>query len=289
MKSAPTFCLALLCLSLAVPTFAQSGTIVFNNVPSPTPGNVVSQGFQCCATAEIGDLIRLEADTPRRAGYATVLMSSWALRSTYPTMSAVGYEHPITLAIYPDAAAALAHTPSATITQVFTIPWRPEADPTCTGTAWRFDATTCFNGLAFKITFDLRGLNLTLPDEIIYGVAFNTNTWGYAPLHAAGPYESLNVGLTGESPSVGVDINSDVVFWNTSHGPFYSDGGIGGTGTFRPDSGWTGYVPTVTFTTFAIPATTSECKNGAWENLVRADFTSFRNQGACVSYVNTGQ
>lgn len=294
MKSPLTSGLVLL-LCASAPAFAQTGTVVFNNIPSPLPGNVPSQGYQCCATAELGDQIHLEADTPRRAGFATVLMSSWALRSTYPSMPTVGYTHPITLAIYHTAAEAAAHTPVASVTQTFTIPWRPEADPTCPGgTAWRYDATTCFNGFAFTITFDLRALNLTLPEEFIYGVAFNTNTWGYTPLGVGGPYESLNVGTAnvggvGVPPSVGTDVLPDEVFWNTSHASSYTDGGVGGVGIFRPDTGWTGYAPATTFTTFAIPATTAECKNGAWENLVRADFTPFKNQGACVSYVNTGR
>ena len=33
--------------------------------------------------------------------------------------------------------------------------------------------------------------------------------------------------------NVGTDDNPDRVYWNTSHGQFYSDGGLGGTGTFR--------------------------------------------------------
>lgn len=294
MKSVMTFGLALLCAGAPASLFAQTGTVVFSNIPTPIPGNVPSQGYQCCGTAELGDLIRLEADTPRRAGFATVLMSSWAMRSDYPTMPAAGYTHPITLAIYANAADALSHTPLRTVTQTFTIPWRPEPDPTCGGTAWRYDASSCFNGFAFTITFDLKALNLTLPDEFIYGVAFNTNSWGYAPLGVGGPYESLNVGLAnvgnvGVPPSVGVDVDPDVVFWNTVHATWYSDGGAGGGGTFRADGGWIGYAPAAKFTTFAIPTTTAECKNGAWENLVRADFTPFKNQGACVSYVNTGR
>jgi hypothetical protein len=295
MKSASTFCLALLSVVLSVPAFAQTGTVVYDSIPDPVPGNVPSQGYQCCGTSEFGDRIRLEADTPRRAGYATVLMSSWALHSAYPSLPAVGYTHPITLALYLTAADAVARTPFATVTQTFTIPWRPEADPTCpTATAWRYNATTCFSGFAFEITFDLRGQNLTLPEEFIFGVAFNTNTWGYAPLGVGGPYESLNVGTSnvgnvGVPPSVGTDVAPDEVYWNTVHASSYTDGGAGGTGTFRADTGWTGYAPAAAFTTFAVPATTAECKNGAWENLVRTDFTPFRNQGACVAYVNTGR
>jgi hypothetical protein len=39
----------------------------------------------------------------------------------------------------------------------------------------------------------------------------------------------------------------------------------------------------------AVPATKEDCKETGWHSLVRADGTSFKNQGACVSYVNTGK
>lgn len=279
----------------SVPAHAQAtGTAVFDSIPNPLPGNVPSQGYQCCGTSEIGDLVQLEADTPRRAGYGTVSMSSWALHSSYPLMPSAGYTHPITLAIYANAASAASHLPMASVTQTFTIPWRPEADPTCSGTAWRYSPTQCFNGYAFNITFDLRALNLDLPEQFVFGVAFNTNTWGYNPLGVGGPYESLNVGLAnvngvGVPPSVGIDVDPDVVFWNTVHASWYSDGGTGGSGILRPDTNWLGFEPAVRFTTFAMPTATNDCKNGAWENLVRSDFSLFKNQGACVAYVNTGK
>ena len=274
----------------AAPALAQ-GTVVYDSIPSPTPPNVPSQGFQCCATAEIGNEVILEADTPRSARYATVLMSSWSLHSNYPNMPPAGYSHPITLNIYRDAASAAAHAPEKTVTQSFVIPWRPEADPTCPGgTAWRAADTLCYNGFAFTITFDLLSLNYDLPEQFIYGIAYNTNTWGYAPIGAPGPYESLNVGLNSTPPvAVGTDVNPDGVYINYQHAPFYTDSGAGGVGTFRLDTGWTPYTPAVQFTTFALPTTTASCKNGAWRNLVRSDFTSFKNQGDCIQYVNTGK
>lgn len=299
MKFSRLLPLVLACV-LAIPagSFAQAnGTVVYSNLPTPMPGNVPSQGYQCCNVSEFGDLIQLEADTPRRAGFATVLMSSWSLHSNYPTMSSAGYTHPITLSIYASDADARAHVPLATVTEVKNIPWRPEADPTCPGgTAWRATSGQCFNGIAFTLTFDLRALNLTLPSSFIFGVAFNTNTWGYDPLGVPGPYESLNVGTAnvggvGVPPSVGTDVASDTVYVNYQNASFYADGGADGVGVFRRDTSleWEGYAPAVEFTTFAIPAATSECKNGAWQNLVRRDFTPFKNQGACVSYVNTGK
>jgi hypothetical protein len=38
-----------------------------------------------------------------------------------------------------------------------------------------------------------------------------------------------------------------------------------------------------------VPRTKDDCKGGGWTDLVRADGTAFKNQGACVSYVNTGK
>jgi len=286
----PSFMFAGVLLLGAAPVLAQ-GTVVYDSIPSPTAPNVPSQGFQCCATAEIGDEVRLEADTPRRTGFTTVLMSSWSLHSNYTDMPPAGYTHPITLNIYLDAASALANTPARAVTQNFVIPWRPVADPTCPGgTAWRAADANCYNGFAFTIAFDLRSLNYDLPEQFIYGIAYNTTTWGYAPIGAPGPYESLNVGLNRTPPvAVGTDVYPDGVYVNYQHAAFYADGGAGGVGTFRLDTGWAPFTPAVQFTTFALPTTTASCKNGAWQNLVRSDFTSFKNQGACVSYVQTGK
>ena len=32
-----------------------------------------------------------------------------------------------------------------------------------------------------------------------------------------------------------------------------------------------------------------ECKNGGWADLTRTDGSSFKNQGDCIQYVNTGK
>jgi hypothetical protein len=48
----------------------------------------------------------------------------------------------------------------------------------------------------------------------------------------------------------------------------------------------------ITFDETAGPSVATDkeqCKKGGWQSLVRADGTSFKNQGACVSYTNTGR
>lgn len=37
------------------------------------------------------------------------------------------------------------------------------------------------------------------------------------------------------------------------------------------------------------PANANACKNGGWRTLFRADGSSFKNQGDCIQYVNTGR
>ncbi len=279
-------------LFLLCATVVSAQTVVYNSIPNPVPGNVPSEGFQCCANSEFGDQIKL-AGTARAAGDVTVLMSSWAKKSDYPSMLSEGFTHPITLNIYADAATAKAHTPLITVTKELLMLWRPEADPSC-GTAWFSAADNkCYNGKAFEIKFDLRtagpgGTSVLLPDTLIFGIAYNTQTWGYNPLHQPGPYESLNVGLNNLSaPSVGTDINPNGVFMNTSYAPFYNS--TGEVGVFREDAtGWASYVPAIKMTAYAIPATINDCKGGGWQNLFRKDLTPFKNQGACVSYVDGG-
>jgi hypothetical protein len=57
--------------------------------------------------------------------------------------------------------------------------------------------------------------------------------------------------------------------------------GPGETGTFYFDD--FRFIPPL-----SVPMTRDDCKDGGWQHLVRADSTSFKNQGACVSYANTG-
>jgi hypothetical protein len=37
------------------------------------------------------------------------------------------------------------------------------------------------------------------------------------------------------------------------------------------------------------PSSKDACKNGGWQNLERADFSPFKNQGDCIQYANTGK
>lgn len=248
--------LGLLSVGIASSSAEAAGptSVVFDaGVGSPLPGNVPSQAFQAQQTAEFGDAVHLSG-TNRVLQSATVTMSDWALASDY-SASATTWSHPITFNVYSvDSFGAVLGNPIGSVTQNFDIPWRPAADPTrcpLSPTAWYSAADNhCYNGLAFNITFDLSSVG-TVPNDIVYGIAYNTNTWGANPIGHPGPYESLNVGLNSSTPATSGDIEPDAVFWNTSTASSYSDSGTGGAGTFRRDTNWTPYRPAVTLTASA--------------------------------------
>ncbi|MBC7876562.1 MAG: hypothetical protein H7Y59_05265 [Anaerolineales bacterium] len=213
-------------------------TVVYDAIPNPLPPNIASDGFQATSASEFGDYIHL-AGTDRILRTVTVTMSDWALYSDYSSDirysgDSVNWTHPITLNVYnvvagsPNTAGSLI----ASVTQTVTIPWRPVADPTCPGgTAWRAGDSLCYNGFAFNATFDLSSVNAVLPNDIIVGVAYNTQTYGDSPIGVAGPYNSLNVGIaSNQTVSVGTDDNVDNLFWDTIY-PGYTAG-------FKEDTGW---------------------------------------------------
>ena len=172
-------------------------------------------------------------------------MSDWALASDYPTYpGATGpsWSHPITLNLYnvdnsgPNPAPG---TVIATRTQTFAIPWRPPADPTCANTTqYRASDGSCQSGIAFTITFDFTGT--TVPDQIIFGIAYNTETYGYMPIGSAGPYISLNNGVAQVPPTIGSQPFPDTAYLYANAPAYYGDNSLP-VNVFRRDTGWTPY------------------------------------------------
>jgi hypothetical protein len=242
--------LAAIVIGTAIFTVPVHGGVIYSSIPGPLPPNVPSLGYQATQTSEFGDLIQF-AGTNRTLTQVTLVMSDWALASDYPSLTGPTWNHPITLNLYnvdnsgPNPAPG---TLIATQMHTFAIPWRPPADPTCTDpTKYRASDGLCYPGLAFKITFDFPAI--TVPNQIIYGVAYNTQTWGYHPIGAPGPYVSLNFGLAQVPPSIGSNPFPDTAYWNTANASNYTDGGAGGVGIFRRDTAWTPYSGAVSFIT----------------------------------------
>lgn len=284
------------------------GQVIYDSTVNPQPGNLPSVGAQAYAFNELGDGITF-AGTARNAKTVTVTMSSWGCQTgawnsaDCVTTPGATFSIPITLNIY----AAGSPAPGSLIdtrTQTFAIPYRPSSDnANCTGGRW-YQASTaaCFNGLANNITFDLSSLNIILPNSVVYGIVYDTTSYGPNPIGTSAAcftssagcfYDSLNIALA-PVVTVGTKPFFNTLYQNTIYPGFYCDGGLDGTGTFRLDSPtsacWGGYVPAAQFTAAYPTATTKDgCKNNGWQSLSRAGGSPFKNQGDCIQYVNTGK
>jgi hypothetical protein len=238
---------------------ADSGARGYDSIPQPLPGNLPSWGFEATGTSEFGNQITFGGPSgANHVGSVEVTMSSWGCETGHwitfdcSTTPGSSFTEPITLTLYnpPAAGSALPGSKIATVTQTFSIPFRPSADNVnCTGTnlgKW-FDraSKTCFNGLSNNITFDLDG-KVDVPGSIVYGIAYNTSTYGYAPYgvqpcstsSAGCGYDSLNVGLSTDPTDLraGSDPNPGAVFMNNRFPAQYCDGGADGANVFRLDS-----------------------------------------------------
>lgn len=230
--------LAVITASLILATSSHAASI-YSNIPGTLAGNYPSLGYQATSTSEFGDRINF-GGTDRLLQSATVTMSSWARSEDFG--NAVSFTHPLTLNIYSAGSGATPGALLGSVTQTFSIPYRP--------TVWGF------NGIAFNATFDFSSLNLSLPESIVYGLAYNTQSYGASPIGADGPYNSLNFALNdgvGGGITVGSNDNLDDTMWNTSFAGFYTDGGAGGVGLFRADTNWTGYTPMIEFNAIPTP------------------------------------
>jgi len=273
-------------LGLGGTAAASSSSVVYNNIPSPQPGNVASEAFEAQSASEFGGQIQL-AGTARTNPTVTVLMSSWGCQSGHwysgdcSTTSGATFSEPITLNVYNVGSGGAVGTSVTSVTQTFNVPYRPSADNThCTGSNagewYSAGDNTCFNGFAAPVSFSLSGV--MLPDTVIVSVAFNTTHSGSQPYgegttcftsSAGCGYDSLNVGLD-SALTVGSDPQPNDAYLNSTYGGAYCDGGTGDTDTFRLDSGcWTGYQPAIEVTAAAACTPTGLMRDGL--NLTAAE------------------
>lgn len=243
---------------------------IYNSIESPLPPNLPSLGYEATSASEVGNQISFSSGSARVLQSVVVTMSSWGCETgswsndDCSTTPGDTFSEPVTLNLYDVGADGTSvGAKFATVTQTFNIPYRPSADPNyttdCAADAAAesepvsdFDGTWydsadghCYNGLDDNITFNLA--NVTVPNTLIYGIAYNTSDYGAdpygdgTPCHAteAGcPYDSLNLALSNDPAdvSVGSDPQQGTIYWNTSYAGFYCDGGAAGVGTFRIDS-----------------------------------------------------
>lgn len=258
-----TSCAAVLLASIGI----ANSEVIYNTIPEQT-SYALDQSFayQAYGANEFGDLISF-GGTSRDLSQVTVCMCDWAKRSDYMqqdndnnwvsktaynylNMTEDGYYHDFTFNIYNAGENGTVGSLIATKTINAFIEWRPENYP-ADNNYWESDGKL-YPGVLTNISFDFSSLGVELPDEVIYSIGFNTQNYGLDPTGVAGPYNSLNLAVTTDSPTVGTDVDKTVGYANCTNGSWYTDKGAGGTNTLRADTGWD-YTPAVTFETAAVP------------------------------------
>lgn len=245
-------------------TNGNKTAFMYNSIPSPLKGNMVSLALESTQTSEFGDAITFPSGANHKLSSVTVTLSSWGCQSgsmagqDCVTTPGATFSEPITVNIYDKTGT----TQLTTATQTFDIPFRPSANLTkCTdadkGKWWDNSLKACFSGLATTVTLSFPGVDLGTT-SIVYGIAYPTsgfgpNPYGYgtacATTAAGCGYDLLNIALEGVI-SVGSETTPGQLWMNSATAAWYCDGVT--DNTFRLDSPgfpdcWAGYVPAVQF------------------------------------------
>ena len=141
---------------------------------------------------------------------------------------------------------------------------------------------------------NLNDLTPTVPSDSIAVFFQNNPSFGTAEVHT----NNFNVTVASYGIAVhpalsGGSVDGTCNWWNSPSGP---------TTTTNPGGTGAQVGPNVTYSPWLIapapegdcfggnvPTTTDQCKKGGWMTSVRGDGSTFKNQGDCMQYVNTGK
>lgn len=250
----------------------QTSVVYSSLVGNPLPGNLPSYGAEAYAFNEFGAQVTFEG-TNRQLTNVVVTMSSWGCLTGHwhtgdcSTPAGATFSLPITFNVYEVNSGVLGGR-IASVTQTFAIPYRPSASAKCdAGRWWDSSLKTCFNGKAVNVTFNLGGI--TVPDNVVYGIAYNTSHYGYSPVGSVGcpaggcGYDSLNIALSENLTNVTVGETPENEVWQfSSIGALYCDSGTAGVNVFRSDAGCWGVDAPYTDLPYYVPAVQFKAAGG---------------------------
>ncbi len=263
--SSRSFLLACAVFLGAAATGAAQNVTAYNSIPNPIPPNVASEGPEAYAFSELGDGLNLEGPSGRTLGQVSVVLSSWGCKTgnwytvnTCVTPRNATFTEPITFKIYGVAPGPVAGPLLATLTQTFTLPYRPSSDSVhCDGTAWYNNGDkTCYHGTATQISVDFSPFHLALPGKVIVTISFNSSHYGPSPFGQATacfattagcPYDSLNISTDsngGNYKAIGSVLDPNSIFLNYTL-PNNSCSGTALTGLALDAGCWAGYHPMI--------------------------------------------
>jgi len=214
---------------------------VYNNLPNKLPPGIASEGFEATATSQLGNVVELsKVHRGRRNPRVTFALGDAACETgggeTCASAKNSSYSWPVTVNLYNTGPGNSLGSLLATQTNSVSIPYRPSASPECATKGkpgeW-FDKKTagCYGGVVFKTSFSFTGL--TLPNEVIVGLAYNTQGYGAEPTGVPGPENYLGVAMVAGAPRAGANPRGEELFVS-SNGPQMYCGSSETLGIFAP-------------------------------------------------------
>jgi hypothetical protein len=237
------------------PAPPPASQLIYNSTaPGATTGDSYTVGVEPYELFQAGDYL-IFAGVDRHLANVSVTFITYAYQSEYMSFgNDSGWDEPVTLTVYQVGPNDAYGFPTLglfvfSVVQTFLIPWRPEpTTPNCTSNKFLDPSTgLCSNGLVFTITFQLDLIPLTVPDQIVLGIAYNTADYGPAPYGSPGPYDDLAQVFWG-NVTTGTRGSPTASWFNTLSLVFYCDNSLG-INLFRPDencptvNNWAGYAP----------------------------------------------
>ena len=220
---------------LAVVPAAQAD-VLYSTLPGLSVHDEPSMGYQATQTSEFGSMVQISASVAS-LDRATVALSNWAFESAFPEVgNSTGFSLPVTLNLYNINAGDTVGSIISSVTTNALITWRPEPSGGCDSNGYLADGN-CYGGSISYVNFEFGGISI--PQQFIWGLAFNTQNFGSSPYGTPGAYDALNIAISSDPPTTGTNPNPDTAYWNTADAGNYTDSGAGGVGTFRQDTGWT--------------------------------------------------
>jgi hypothetical protein len=219
----------------AIGASSAAAEVVFDNVPSPLPGNFVSIGLAATSTTEFGGSIELTG-TARSKPTVTVVMSSWSCEEGGWNTSNCEtpkpektFKVPVTVRIY--QADEIEEGPVAEATKKVKMHYRPSENPEhCPAGTWYDEAEeACFHGYAFPVSIRVKKGLRRMPKKAIISFSYP---------HETGPATSLNISVSEpseETLSLGVQPVEEW-FANSTSSEMYCPGAKD-IGTFGPEEG----------------------------------------------------
>ena len=199
----------------------------FSNMPSELDLSYLSISPGSSQVSAMGNMVEGDSGADSYVHAVRAVLVTWAPASDWPEWAArdsSGYSHEVEAAIYEierNGAGTLTNfEPLIASRSLVHVPWRPTEAPD--GSPYPY------NGHAFEVAIPFVD-SVELPDEYVVLISYNTESQGANPLGEAGPYNSLNYGLSRSEVCVGSDPDPSSLVQITPRGWNYSAswGGLG--------------------------------------------------------------